>query len=212
MKKITILITEDHKMMSESLAAIIDSDPRFVTIAQCSKGEDAVEKTRTLRPDVVIMDINLPGINGIEASALIKQQSPLTKILGMSMHSNPAYARQMMNAGVMGYITKNSPCEELLFGIVEIMDNRKYVCNEVKNILSVGMLEDFNAEKNVALTNKETEVMHLLKEGLTSKEMALQLNLSAKTVEVHRYNIMKKLKLPNVAAVVNYANQQQMSN
>ena len=74
------------------------------------------------------------------------------------------------------------------------------------------MLEDLNAEKNVALTNKETEVMHLLKEGLTSKEMALQLNLSAKTVEVHRYNIMKKLKLPNVAAVVNYANQQQMSN
>src|ERR1700680_3583734 len=113
MKKITILITDDHTLLREIWSFILNSNPRFQVIAECSSGEEAVEKSRELRPNVVIMDINLPGMNGMEATKQIRKYSPGSKILAVSMHSLPAYVRNMIKAGASGYITKDSPWEEM---------------------------------------------------------------------------------------------------
>jgi two-component system invasion response regulator UvrY len=211
MKKITVLITEDHTLVRQSLALIFNSDPRFDVIALCGSGEDAVNAVEKLQPDIVIMDINLPGISGFEATRLIRISSPATKILGLTMHTNPDCALQMIKTGVMGYVCKHSSCEELLVAVMEIYNNRKYICREIKNNLSVKLLEkDYLTTKRAVLTNREVTIIGFIKEGFTSKEIAKTINLTQKTVEVHRHNILKKLKLPNSAALINYVNQTQL--
>src|SRR5215213_8618023 len=112
MEKITILITDDHTLVRETWSFILNNDPRFSVVAQCGTGEEAVELAQTLQPDVVIMDINLPGMNGIEATRLIHKYVPSTRILAVSIHTQPAYTRRMMQSGAMGYVTKNSKKEE----------------------------------------------------------------------------------------------------
>lgn len=125
------------------------------------------------------------------------------------MHCMPAYARRMLQMGAMGYVTKNSSREELLSAIIEVNDGRKYVCDEVKNILAQQELvnESGLPDMNV-LSRREIDVVKLIKEGMSSKEIAVRLSISVKTVEVHRYNTLKKLNLKNTAALVNYINSQ----
>src|SRR5215471_20342347 len=130
MKKITIIITEDHTLIRQTWNFLLNSDPRLQVIADCGTGEEAVELATKLRPDVVIMDINLRGINGIEATQQIRKFSPGSKILGVSLHTQPAYARKMMQKGAMGYVTKNSPKEEMFKAIIEVYNGKKYVCEE----------------------------------------------------------------------------------
>jgi two-component system invasion response regulator UvrY len=150
-------------------------------------------------------------MNGIDATQLIRKFSPGTKILGVSMHTQPAYARKMLQKGAMGYVTKNSSCEEMCKAIMEIQHNRKYICDEIKNILSDQIMsgDDQQAGLN-SLSEREIEVIGFIKKGFSSKEIAEPLNISVKTVEVHRYNILKKLNLKNTAAMVNYINSSQL--
>ena len=211
MEKITILIADDHTLVRETWSFILNADPRFKVVAECGSGEEAVEQARQIRPNIVIMDINLPGMNGIDATQLIRKFSPGTKILGVSMHTQPAYARKMLQKGAMGYVTKNSSCEEMCKAIMEIQHNRKYICDEIKNILSDQIMsgDDQQAGLN-SLSEREIEVIGFIKKGFSSKEIAEPLNISVKTVEVHRYNILKKLNLKNTAAMVNYINSSQL--
>ena len=211
-KKITILITEDHTLVRQTWNFLLNSDPRLQVIADCGTGEEAVELARTLRPDVVIMDINLRGINGIEATPLIRKYSPGSKILGVSLHSQPAYARKMMQQGAMGYVTKNSSGEEMIRAIIEINDNRKYICEEIKSILSEQMINGENlTDKMHLLSKREIDIISYIKKGLSSREIAETICIAVKTVEVHRYNILKKLNIKNVAALVNYINSSQLA-
>jgi DNA-binding NarL/FixJ family response regulator len=136
MQKITILIADDHQMARQALVFVLNSDNRFRVIAECETGEEAIEKSGELNPDVVIMDINLPGLDGIEATVRIRELSPGSKILGMSMHEQPSYANTIIEKGALGYLTKNSPSDEIFKAILEVSSGRKYVCNEIKNILS----------------------------------------------------------------------------
>jgi two-component system invasion response regulator UvrY len=211
MEKITILIADDHRLVRQSWSYLLNSDPRFQVIAETASAEDAIEAAKKLRPQVILMDINLPGMNGIEATQVIRRVSPGSKVLGVSLHTQPAYARKMMQNGALGYVTKNSPCEELLKGIVEVKNNRKYVCEEIKNILSDAVLngEDLHNSVN-ALSRREIEIIGFIKKGFSSKEIAEALNISVKTVEVHRYNTLKKLNLKNSAAMVNFINSSQL--
>jgi DNA-binding NarL/FixJ family response regulator len=211
MKKITILITEDHTLIRQTWNFLLNSDPRLQVIADCGSGEEAVELATKMRPDVVIMDINLRGISGIEATQLIRKFSPGSKVLGVSLHTQPAYARKMMQQGAMGYVTKNSSGEEMIRAIIEIHNNRKYICDEIKNILSDQMVKGDPATDGLnSLSKREIDIIGYIKQGLTSKEIASSICISAKTVEVHRYNILKKLNLKNVAALVNYINNSQL--
>jgi DNA-binding NarL/FixJ family response regulator len=212
MEKITILIADDHTLVRETWSFILNTDPRFKVIAESGSGEDAVEMAKQLRPQIVIIDINLPGMNGIEATQLIRKYSPGSRILGVSLHTQPTYARKMIQKGAMGYVTKNSSREEMFKAILEIQAGRKYICEEIKNILSeqvIGGGEDSQGGLN-SLSQREIEIITFIKKGNSSKEIADTLNISVKTVEVHRYNILKKLNLKNAAALVNFINNSQL--
>jgi DNA-binding NarL/FixJ family response regulator len=207
MKSINILIADDHTLIRETWSFILNTHPGFNVIAICGSGEEAVELAKQLRPDIVIMDINLPGINGIEATALIRKYAPVAKILAVSLHTQPAYAQKIMQNGASGYVTKSSGREELVKAIEEIFLGKKYVCNNIKEIIAEQMMYSEGQQKGIhSLTNREIEIISLIKKGDTSKEIAGSLNLSTKTVEVHRYNILKKLKLKNSVALVEYVN------
>jgi two-component system invasion response regulator UvrY len=211
MEKITLLITDDHKLIREAWTSILNSDARFKVIAETGSGEDAVELARQLRPNIVILDINLPGINGFETIPLIRKFSPGSRILGVSLHTQPTYARKMMQKGAMGYVTKNSSRDEMFKAIIEIHSGHKYICDEIKNILSDQMLNgDEQATGLNSLSQREIEIISFIKKGHSSKEIADILSLSAKTIEVHRYNLMKKLNLKNTAALVNFINNSEL--
>ena len=207
MDKITILLVDDHKLIRESWSIILNNDPRFSVIGETSNVDDAVTIARDQRPEIVLMDINMSPVNGFEATKLIRKYSPVSKIIGMSMHSMPAYARKMIQLGAMGYVTKNSSKDELLTAITEVSSGKKYVCEEVKNILAQQELVDETGQPDMnILSRREIDVVQLIKEGLSSKEIAVRLEISLKTVEVHRYNVLKKLNLKNTAALVNFTN------
>lgn len=211
MEKVTILIADDHMLVRETWSFILNSDERFQVIAECGTGEDAVEQAKLLRPNIVIMDINLPGMNGIEATALIRKYSPASKILGVSLHTQPTYARKMIQKGAMGYVTKNSSREEMFKAITEVLAGRRYICEEIKNILSEQVIAGQDQQSGLnSLSQREIEIIAFIKKGNSSKEIADALDISVKTVEVHRYNILKKLNLKNSAALVNYINNSQL--
>ena len=212
MEKITLLITDDHTLVRESWVMIFNSDPRFHVIAQCGSGEEAIELAKELRPNVVIMDINLPGIDGFNATVQIRKYSPGSKILAVSLHDLPVYARKMLQSGASGYVTKNSSQEEMFKAVVEIFNGRKYICSEIKDILAQKELGgDETRDGLYSLSKRELHIISMLKKGLSSKQIASDISISVKTVEVHRYNILKKLDPPNVASLVNYVNNSQLA-
>ncbi len=211
MDKITILIADDHTLVRETWSFILNTDPRFNVIAESGSGEEAIELAKKLRPNIVIMDINLPGMNGIEATQQIRKFSPGSRILGVSLHTQPTYARKMMQKGAMGYVTKNSSREEMFKAIMEIQAGKKYICDEIKNILSEQVISGDDPQTGLnSLSQREIEIISYIKKGNSSKEIADALSISVKTVEVHRYNILKKLNLKNAAALVNFINNSQL--
>jgi two-component system invasion response regulator UvrY len=211
MEKITILIADDHTLVRETWSFILNTDPRFTVVAESGSGEEAIELAKKLRPNVVIMDINLPGMNGIEATQQIRKFSPGTKILGVSLHTQPTYARKMIQKGAMGYVTKNSSREEMFKALMEIQSGKKYICEEIKNILSEQVISGEDQQSGLnSLSQREIEIIAFIKKGNSSKEIADALSISVKTVEVHRYNILKKLNLKNAAALVNFINNSQL--
>jgi len=207
MDKITILLVDDHKLIRDSWAFILNSDPRFTVVGETDSGEEAIQLAMEKKPAIILMDVNMTPLNGFDATKQIHRVSPDSKIIGVSMHSMPAYAKRMLQLGAMGYVTKNSSRQEMVNAIVEVNSGKKYICEEVKNILAQQELdEDSGVADMNALSRREIDIVKLLKEGMSSNEIALQLDISLKTVEVHRYNILKKLKLKNTAALVNFIN------
>lgn len=206
MEKITILIADDHKLIRETWSFILNSDPRFQVVSQCSNGEEAISEAQRLRPKVALLDINMTPISGLEATQQIRKYSPATKIIGVSMHSQPAYVKKLLKLGAHGYVTKNSPQNEMFEAIVEVNKGGRYICSEVKTILSEQAFDDDTSSGINSLSNRELEIIKHIKDGLSSKEISTQLSISLKTVEVHRHNILKKLNLKNSAALVNYIN------
>lgn len=207
MQKISVMIADDHKLIRETWSYILNNDDRFEVIAECGDSELAVEIAREKKPDIILMDINMMPITGFEATERIRKLSPASKIIGVSMHSQPAYAKKMLQIGAKGYVTKNSSREEMIKAILEVFGGNKYICDEIKNNISELILEQNKDVPNVnALTEREIQIINLIKEGLSSKEIASELNISLKTVEVHRHNVLKKLKLKNSASLVNFIN------
>ena len=210
MEKISILLVDDHRLIRDSWSFILNSDQRFEVVAETSNGEEAIEMAHNLKPDIILMDVNMTPINGFDATRQILKNSPEAKIIGVSMHSMPAYAKRMLQLGALGYVTKNSSKEEMLKAILEVNEGRKYICEEVKNIVAQQELDDAtvpSTDMNM-LSRRELDIINLIKEGQSSKEIASHLDISLKTVEVHRYNILKKLNLKNTAALVNFINTQ----
>jgi DNA-binding NarL/FixJ family response regulator len=203
------MIVDDHTLIRETWSFLLGKNENFDVVAECGEGERAIELARDKRPDVVLLDINMAPMSGFEVLKMIRKYSPGSKIIGVSMHSQPAYAKKMLRLGAKGYVTKNSPRQEMLEAISEVSNNQVYICQEVKNILSEQMLNGDQANPDINnLSDREMQIVRALKEGLSSKEIASELNISLKTVEVHRHNILKKLKLKNTVSLINFINSQ----
>lgn len=210
MKKITILIVDDHKLLRQTWSFILSNNLGYKVIGECDNAQDAIQLAATLQPNIIILDINLPRMNGIEAVPHILKSSPGSKILGVSMHNKPAYARRMIKDGAMGYVCKNSSSKEMFNALEEISNGKKYICQEIKEILAKQIISNEEEHNLKALSVRELEIIHYIKRGFSSKQIAEKIFISVKTVEVHRYNILKKLKLRNTAALINYININQL--
>jgi DNA-binding NarL/FixJ family response regulator len=205
--KIRILIADDHKMIREAWKNFLDNDGRFDVIAVTGNSEEAINLARIHKPDIILMDINIEPFSGLEATLKIKAVQPRARIIGVSMYSQSAYAKKMMQNGAMGYVTKNSPKEEMVIAITQVHAGHKYICNEIKNIISDNLFENVKTEPDISkLTKRELEITHLIKQGKTSKEIGELFGIAVKTIEVHRHNILKKMNLTNSSALVNLLN------
>jgi Response regulator containing a CheY-like receiver domain and an HTH DNA-binding domain len=155
---------------------------------------------------VVLMDINMIPFSGIEATRRIRELSPETRIIGVTMHSQPAYARKMLQLGASGYVTKNSSKEEMITAILEVSKGNKFICEEIKELITEASEDPDSISAINSLTEREMDVINLIKQGSSSKDISLKLEISIKTVEVHRHNILKKLKLKNAASLIHFMN------
>jgi DNA-binding NarL/FixJ family response regulator len=210
MKRVSIMIVDDHTLIRETWSFLLGKNENFDVVAECGDGEKAIELARDKRPDVILLDINMAPMSGFDVLKMVRKFSPGSKIIGVSMHSQPAYAKKMLRLGAKGYVTKNSPRQEMLEAIAEVSNNHIYICQEVKDILSEQLLnggDHLDPDIN-NLSDREMQIVKALKEGLSSKEIACELNISLKTVEVHRHNILKKLKLKNTVSLINFINSQ----
>jgi DNA-binding NarL/FixJ family response regulator len=203
---ISILIADDHKLIRETWTFILNRDSRFKVIGSCSNSEEAVKMSGDLQPQIVLMDINMAPFSGIEATRRIREASPNSRIIGVTMHTQPAYAKKMLQLGASGYVTKNSSKEEMFTAILEVSKGNKFLCEEIKELLSESQEDPAAVSAINTLTEREMDVINLIKQGSSSKDISLKLDISIKTVEVHRHNILKKLRLKNAASLIHFMN------
>ena len=207
MAKISVMIVDDHTLIRETWSFLLGRNENFEVIAEVGDGQKAIDLARDKRPNIILLDINMSPLNGFDILKSVRKLSPGSKVIAVSMHSQPAYAKKMLRLGAKGYVTKNSPRQEMLDAMMEVYNGNVYICQEVKNILSDQMLgEEENAAGLNQLSEREIEVINQIRDGLSSKEIADRLGISIKTVEVHRHNILKKLKVKNTASLINYIN------
>jgi DNA-binding NarL/FixJ family response regulator len=210
-KKISIIIFDDHNLVAEMWSDLINSDERFSVVGICNDtSEKSIESVKTKRPDVVIMDINIQPTSGIEATKLVKKGSPGTKVIGVSMHNQPSFAKRMLKNGALGYVTKSSNKSEMFEAIETVVTGKIFVCKEIQENLSKQVFEDDETPDISKLSEREVDVLKLIKDGLSSKEIADKLFLSSRTVEVHRSNILKKLNLKNTASLLKFIHNSSM--
>jgi two-component system response regulator NreC len=203
-KKIRILLADDHRMVRRGLRFILESQDDMEVVAEAGNGREAVEQTLTLRPDVVIMDVTMPELGGIEATRRIHEAAAGTKVLALSIHRDGVYVREIVRAGAAGYILKESADTELLAATRAVAEGNSYLSPEVAG----AVLQDYR--KRVTdpidlLTPREREILQLIAEGRTNKEIAAHLKLSVYTVDGHRTRIMEKLGLHNIGMLVRFA-------
>ena len=204
-KKISIIIFDDHNLVAEMWAELINADERFAVLAICNDTSDkSIEVVRVKRPDIVIMDINIMPISGIDATKQVKKVSPGTKVIGVSMHNQPSFAKRMLKNGAMGYVTKNSNRQEMFEAILSANNGKVFICKEIQENLAKQVFEDDETPDISKLSEREVEVLKFIKDGLSSKEISEKLFLSTRTVEVHRSNILKKLNLKNTASLLKF--------
>ncbi|MBI2320916.1 MAG: response regulator transcription factor [Chloroflexi bacterium] len=209
MNKIRILLADDHAVLRAGLKMLINSQPDMDVVGEASDGATAVRQSETLEPDVVVMDIAMPGVNGLEATRQIRKRQQRTRVLALSMHANEEYLFQLLQAGGSGYVLKKAADVELLDAIRMVARGEIYLYPEVTKYLVRDYLQRLHeGDTNVALdtlTDREREVLRLVAEGYTTQEIAQQLVLSPKTVETHRAHIMDKLGLRSRSELVRYA-------
>ena len=212
MKMISIVIVDDHRLIRQMWASMFADITGIIVAGEAGTLAEAVEMIKEKIPDIVLLDINLGKESGMDAVPLIRKFSPGTRIIAASMHNQSAYVKKMLQLGAKGYVTKNSPFEEMLTAIEEVMKGNLYVCEEIKNISAEEVMNlDTDAPNIKKLSFREIEVIRLMKDGLASKAIALQLNIAIRTVEVHRHNILKKLQLKNTASLINFINSSKLT-
>jgi DNA-binding NarL/FixJ family response regulator len=204
---VRVLIADDHTLVRESLVNLLQRDGDVQVVAQASDGLETIEKALSTRPDLVITDISMPRLNGIEVVRRLRELLPETRVLVLTMHQEDEYVLQLVRAGASGYLVKDSAASELIAAVHCLRDGRGYFGPQASRILAEQLQ---NPDRQIddpygRLTAREREVFHLIAEGLTTKEIARRLEISAKTAENHRARVLDKLGVRNTAELVRYA-------
>jgi DNA-binding NarL/FixJ family response regulator len=204
MKKIRILLADDHRLVRQGFRLILESQDDMEVVGESGDGRDTVEKATALRPDVVVMDVTMPALNGIEATRRIRDAGLPTHVLALSVHRDSVYVREIVRAGAEGYILKESADTELLAAVRAVAEGNSYLSPEVAGVL----LKDYRKQSTNTLdvlSPREREILQHIAEGKTNKDIAASLNLSVYTVDGHRNRIMEKLGLHSVGQLIRFA-------
>jgi DNA-binding NarL/FixJ family response regulator len=205
---IRIVLADDHVAIRQGLRLIIDGQPDMTVVAEASDGAEAIQHAQALRPDVVVMDISMPGMNGLVATRTLRAATPAIAIVIITRHGDDAYLQELLRAGAAGYVLKQSPATELLRAVRSVAGGGQYL----DATLTARVTAEFVSRKargpnqgSATLSERESDVLRLIASGYSNKEIAAQLNLSVKTVEVHKANAMRKLGLTGRIDIVRYA-------
>lgn len=206
--KTRVLLADDHKIMREGLRSLLAVTPGVEVVGEAGDGRTAVQLALKLAPDVVVMDIGMPDLNGVDATRQIKSRAPQTKVIALSLHSDERFIAGMFKAGASGYLLKDGAFEELARAIRTVAAGHTYLCPRVARTVIKDYLRDAQAMAvagGPALSDREREVLQLVAEGWSTKEIAGRLDVSVKTVETHRARIMERLGVRSVAELTKYA-------
>jgi two-component system, NarL family, response regulator NreC len=208
-KKIRVLLAEDHTLVRQGFRRILEDDARITVVGEAGTGLSAIEQTKTLKPDVVVMDLSMPELGGLEASAEILKVLPEIKILILSMYSNEAYVKKALDIGAMGYVLKNAIEVDLTRAVIALSEGNMYLSPEISKLVIENMKAGPKGEKGGdaydRLTLREKEVLQLIAQGKSNKEIATLLGISVNTVAVHRAHVMETLGFHRTAELVLYA-------
>lgn len=207
LKDIRVILVDDHKLLRDGLRNIIEQRSNMHVIGEASDGREAIKICAKLLPNIIVMDVAMPGLNGVEATKQINKIHPNIKVIGLSMHSSKQFIQSMFKAGAYGYLLKDGDAEELIAAISTVMQNKKYLSKDI-NQEFLSILKEKKAIDKTELSAREKEVLQLISEGNSSKQIGDILFLSPKTVDVHRNNIMKKLDLFSIPELTKYAIQE----
>lgn len=204
---IKVLIADDHQLFREGLVNLISSAPDIEVIAEAKDGKEATEKTKKLNPDVVLIDIGMPEMNGIEATRILKKQQPLVKVIAVSMHSDRQFVKGILEAGADGYLLKNCTYRQLIDAIQSVMEGKKYLSDDITEMVIKGYLDPAVdvSDNQSELSERELEILKLYAEGKSTREISEKLFISVKTVGTHKQHIFEKLGLKSNADMVKYA-------
>jgi DNA-binding NarL/FixJ family response regulator len=203
-----ILVADDHEVVRRGVRALLESHPGWEVCGEASDGREAIEKAKELRPDLVLVDVGMPNLNGLDASRQILNVLPATRILVLTMHESEQIIREVLEVGARGFLLKSDTARDLIAAVEALQRRTTFFTSSVAEMVLNGYLHrgpDLEKPMKERLTPREREVVQLLAEGKTSKEVAVVLNLSVKTAETHRTNVMRKLNLHSVADLVRYA-------
>jgi DNA-binding NarL/FixJ family response regulator len=201
---IKVLLAEDHAIVREGLCSMIEKESDMEVVGESSDGQEVVEQARQLHPDVVIMDVSMPKMNGIEATRQIKADMSDIKVLALSAHDNREYVTDMLDAGACGYLLKDCVCSELIKAIRRVMKDESYLSPKIAAIVLDERCRE-SRPTEIVLSEREKQLLHLLTEGKSAKDIAQQSNTNIKTIEAQRRRIKKKLGIDNLAGLVKYA-------
>ncbi|MFW6246093.1 MAG: response regulator [Tangfeifania sp.] len=204
---IKVLIADDHQLFREGLVNLISSAPDIEVIAEAKDGKEATEKTKQLNPDVVLIDIGMPEMNGIEATRILKKQQSQVKVIAVSMHSDRQFVKGILEAGADGYLLKNCTYRQLIDAIKSVFEGKKYLSDDITEMVIKGYLDPAEevSDNQSELSERELEILKLYAEGKSTREIAEKLFISVKTVGTHKQHIFEKLGLKSNADMVKYA-------
>ena len=209
--KIRVLLADDHNIFRDGMHTMIDKEEGMEVVGEADNGRKSIKEAEKLAPDVIIMDVSMPDMNGIEATRKIKAEMPDIKVIALSMHSDRRFVLGMLEAGASGYLLKDCAFIELASAIRQVTTGNTYLSPKIADVVVKGYLNkmsDSSHKDSVLLTSREREILQLIAEGLTAREIAQRVYLSIKTVETHRRNIMQKLNMRSIADLTRYAIQE----
>lgn len=210
-KKIKIVLADDHALVRNGIKAMLENEEDLIVTGEAGSGSEALEVAKEVKPDLLILDIRMPGMSGLEAAAKLKSYSPKTKAVILSMHDTEDYVLQALDAGAYGYMLKDTDKNEFVKALKQIHGGSKYFSGDVSNVLANRLLGNKRAVKSPAkidsynLSRREKEILRMVVDGKQNKQIADQLDKSIRTIETHRFNIMKKLEVNNAIDMVNKA-------